>query len=92
MVFTTNWTVTVDHKALKSLQKLSKPVKEQMDAFVQKLETLENPRILGKSLQGNLSDYWCYRVGDYRIICEIQDHQLIVLVVGIGHRSDVYRR
>lgn len=84
------WTVIVGNKALKNLQKLSKPVKEQIDAFIQKLETLENPRILGKSLQGNLNDYWCYRVGDYRLLCEIKDNQLVVLVIGIGHRIDVY--
>lgn len=86
------WTVTVGNKALKNLQKLSKPIKEQIDVFIQKLETLENPRILGKSLQGNLNDYWCYRVGDYRLLCEIKDNQLVILVIEIGHRRDVYRR
>ncbi len=85
------WTVTVGNKALKNLQKLSKPVKDQIDAFILKLESLENPRILGKSLQGNLNDYWCYRVGDYRLICEIKDNQLVVLVVAIGHRREIYR-
>ena len=85
------WTVTVGNKALKNLQKLSKPVKDQIDAFILKLESLENPRILGKSLQGNLNDYWCYRVGDYRLICKIKDNQLVVLVVAIGHRREIYR-
>lgn len=85
------WTVKVGDKALKHLSKLSKPIKEQINTFLRKLGTLEHPRVLGKSLKGNLSDYWCYRVGDYRLICEIQGNQLIVLVVEIEHRSKIYR-
>ncbi len=85
------WTVTVGNKALKNLHKLSKPIREQIQDFLLKLETLDNPRVLGKTLKGNLSDYWCYRVGDYRLVCEVKDNQLIVLVVEIEHRSKVYR-
>jgi len=85
------WTVKVSDKSLKNLAKLSKSVREQIKAFLKKLETVENPRILGKSLKGNLSDYWRYRVGDYRLLCEIQDNQLVILVVEIDHRSKIYR-
>jgi mRNA interferase RelE/StbE len=55
-----------------------------------KITNLKNPRDFGKSLQGDLSDLWRYRVGDYRIICEIKDEELIILVVAIGHRSKIY--
>lgn len=52
----------------------------------------DNPRSTGHGLAGPLSGLWRYRVGDYRIICDIQDHKLVVLVVEIGHRSDIYRQ
>jgi mRNA interferase RelE/StbE len=50
-----------------------------------------DPRGLGKALHASLENYWSYRVGDYRLICEIKDQVLVVLVVEIGHRSDDYR-
>jgi len=52
----------------------------------------DNPRQTGAALQGSeLGSFWRYRVGDYRIICDIQDHKLVVLVVEIGHRREIYR-
>lgn len=50
----------------------------------------ENPRTLGKALKGNLSDYWSYRSGDYRIVCKIEDDELIVVVVHVAQRKEVY--
>jgi len=50
----------------------------------------DDPRLLGKALTGALSDRWSYRVGDYRLICDIQDDVITVLVLTIGHRKDVY--
>ena len=52
---------------------------------------MENPRQIGKALNGPLGDFWCYRVGDYRIICDIQDSAITVLVLQIGNRREVYR-
>ncbi|EGP58991.1 hypothetical protein Agau_C102033 [Agrobacterium tumefaciens F2] len=53
---------------------------------------LDDPRQTGSALQGSeLGNFWRYRVGDYRIICDIQDHKLVVLVVEIGHRREIYR-
>jgi mRNA interferase RelE/StbE len=58
----------------------------------ERVAKLEDPRSLGQALQGSkFGDYWRYRVGDYRIVCKIQDKKLIVLVLGIGHRSEIYR-
>ena len=51
----------------------------------------ENPREKGKKLKGNLKDYWRYRVGKYRIITEINDEDITIIVINIGHRSDVYK-
>ncbi|EHI50135.1 type II toxin-antitoxin system RelE family toxin [Aeromonas salmonicida] len=51
---------------------------------------LENPRDAGKALTGNLRTYWRYRVGDYRVVCDIRDNDLVIVAVIIGHRSEVY--
>ncbi|WP_432633080.1 type II toxin-antitoxin system RelE family toxin [Brachyspira sp.] len=51
---------------------------------------LENPRSKGKSLAGNLKVFWRYRVGDYRLICEILDNELIIYAIKISHRKNVY--
>ena len=59
--------------------------------FVKNLSELENPRLKGESLTGNLSKYWKYRIGDYRLICRIEDEKLLVLIVKIGHRREVYK-
>ncbi|MFN7025286.1 MAG: type II toxin-antitoxin system RelE family toxin [Pseudorhizobium sp.] len=57
-----------------------------------RLATHENPRELGTALKGDaLGLYWRYRVGDYRIICDIQDQRLVVLVIDVGHRREVCR-
>lgn len=51
----------------------------------------DDPRSIGKGLTAGLSGKWRYRIGDYRILCEIRDAELVVLAIEIGHRSDVYR-
>jgi len=57
----------------------------------ERVAVLENPRQLGKALKGPLGEFWCYRVGDYRILCDIQDRLVTILVVEIGNRREVYR-
>ena len=57
----------------------------------ERIEPIENPLSLGKALSGRLGTFWRYRIGDYRIICDIQDQQLIILVIRIGNRNDIYR-
>ena len=53
---------------------------------------LEDPRSRGKALTGNLAGVWRYRVGDYRILCDIEDGRLVVVVVDVAHRREVYKR
>ncbi len=79
-------------KADKQLLSLDKPVRERIRKFVKDLAVLPNPRLRGEPLTGNLSDFWKYRIGDYRLICRIHDENMLVLVVKIGHRSEVYKR
>ncbi len=53
---------------------------------------LDDPRSIGKALHGSrFGEFWKYRVGDYRLICKIEDNRLVVLVLRVGHRKDVYR-
>ena len=77
--------------ALKALQKLDKYTQKMLIEWVEKnLVGCENPRIHGKPLTANRVGQWRYRVGDYRIVAKIEDGQLIILVITIGHRREVY--
>ena len=66
---------------------------KKLDKFTQKnLEGCENPRIQGKGLTSNRSGQWRYRIGDYRLICIIEDKELIILALTVGHRREVYEK
>jgi len=86
-----NYKIEFDPKARKNLKSLDNSVRKQIKKFLDKLEKVENPKAFGKSLENNLSGLWRYRVGDYRIIAEIQDNRLIIYVVSVGHRSTIYK-
>jgi mRNA interferase RelE/StbE len=58
----------------------------------ERVEKLDDPRQIGQRLQGTLSEFWKYRVGDYRLICSLEDDRFVVLVLRIGHRREVYKR
>lgn len=87
------WTIRYTDTARKQLRKLDKQTARRiLDFMDERIAGAENPRELGKALTGpTLGTFWRYRVGDYRIICEIQDDKLCVLAVEIGHRREVYR-
>lgn len=87
------WTIEVDPVAARQLGKLGRQeAKRIRDYLRHRLSQLDDPRQTGKALQGaRFDNLWRYRVGDYRIICELQDHRLVVLVVSIGHRREIYR-
>ena len=59
--------------------------------IVKNLETTDNPRLHGKALSGNLKGLWRYRIGDYRLIADIQDNELVIVAIDIGHRREIYR-
>lgn len=77
--------------AEKQFLKLDKQIQRQIQKFVLQLKNLENPRSRGKALVGNLSHLWRYRVADYRLICDIQDEKILVTVLRIGHRKEIYK-
>jgi mRNA interferase RelE/StbE len=78
--------------ALKQLKKMDKKIAALIIAYIEdNLVDCENPRLYGKALQGNLNDKWRYRVGNYRILTKIEDNILIIIVVEVGHRRDIYK-
>ena len=78
-------------RALKQLKKLDKHISALIIGWLEKnVENSENPRLHGKGLVENKSGQWRYRVGDYRVICEIQDKEVVVLVLEVGHRKNIY--
>jgi mRNA interferase RelE/StbE len=86
------WTIEYDQAALDQLKKFDRSVQRRIvDYMDQRIALGDNPRSHGHALTGRLSNLWRYRVGDYRIVCRIEDERLVVLVVGIGHRRDIYR-
>jgi len=79
-------------QALKDLKKLDKQTASLILGWVRKnLEGCENPRAHGKGLTANLSGEWHYRIGDYRLLAEIQDGKLVILMLTVGHRIEVYK-
>ena len=87
------WTIEYAETAKKQLRKLDKAVARRIADFMDgRIAPGNDPRRLGKALKGPLGDLWCYRVGDFRILCDIQDGVLTVLVLQIGNRREVYRR
>ena len=77
--------------ALKQLKKMDKSSASLILGWIRKnIEGCDNPRVHGKGLIANRSGQWRYRVGDYRIITEIEDDKVIVLVLNVGHRRDIY--
>lgn len=86
------WTIDYTAWALGQLRKLDRPTARRIvDYMDERIAGMSNPRSAGKALTGPLGGLWRYRVGDFRVICEIQDGTLRVLVVQLGNRREVYR-
>jgi len=85
------WKIEIEKAAKKELAKLDKTAADRILRFLEeRIAPSENPRLFGEGLTENLSGLWRYRIGDYRIIAEIQEESIIVLVLRVGHRSKVY--
>jgi mRNA interferase RelE/StbE len=86
------WRIEITRTAEKQIIKLNRRSQELIQGFLRKrLAATDNPRQWGKPLHGEKRGLWRYRVGDYRLICDIQDEKVVVLVLVVGHRKDVYR-
>jgi len=83
------WTARFTPAAEKQLSKLDRLIQRRILAFLEEL-VQGDPRSSGRALRGDIRA-WRYRVGDYRLICDLADHQLVVYVIRVGHRREVYR-
>lgn len=83
------WRIEIDKDVQRSMKKLDKQIARRIVAKLHEISQLEDPRSRGKALTGNLSGVWRYRVGDYRILCDINDGRLVILVVDVAHRREV---
>jgi mRNA interferase RelE/StbE len=86
------WSVSYDPRALKELEKLDRIAQKRIVKFLrERIEGRKNPRDLAKALTGGEIRLWRYRVGDYRMICQINDESQMVLILRIAHRKEAYR-
>jgi mRNA interferase RelE/StbE len=86
------WKIEISRGAERQITKLDRTAQAAILRFLrERLQPADNPRQWGKPLQGEKGGLWRYRVGDYRLICDIQDEKITVLVLQVGHRKDVYR-
>lgn len=85
-----SWHIEHTRRAAKSLRKLDKPILRRIRTYMDEVAALENPRDRGKAMTSNKTGLWSYRIGDYRMICDIQDHHLVIVALDVGHRRDVY--
>ncbi|WP_447970367.1 type II toxin-antitoxin system RelE family toxin [Nitrospira sp. M1] len=87
------WAIEYDSRVVKDMKKLDKKVQQQIIAyFDERIAPSSDPCTLDKSLKSSFSGLWRYRIGDYRVVCRIEDKQLVVLVIHIAHRSKVYKK
>lgn len=86
------WSVEISDHAERQLRKLDAQVRRRiLDWLDERIDGCKNPRHFGEALKGGRAGLWRYRVGDYRIICQILDGRLVVLALAVGHRREVYR-
>ena len=85
------WSVEFDDAAAKELRKFDRQAQQEILRYLrERIATEEDPRRFGKPLSRDLAGLWRYRVGDYRMICNIEDNKRVVLVLRVGHRKDIY--
>ena len=87
-----SWVYRFDERALKELRKLNRKAQQDIIGYLDvRVAGKNDPRRFGKILHADLAGLWRYRVGDYRILCQIKDGLLLILVISVGHRKDIYR-
>lgn len=84
--------VVYEKKAIKNFSKIDKGQQNIILAWIEKnLVNTDNPKKYGKALRGSLNRYWRYRVGNYRLLAEINNEEIKIIVLNIGHRKDIYK-
>jgi mRNA interferase RelE/StbE len=93
MASSPKWTIELDPAAQKELDGFDKPIARRISRFLyERVAKLDDPRQIGERLKGTLSEFWRYRVGDYQLICSLEHARLVVLVLRVGHRREIYSR
>jgi len=87
------WQIEFNQQSAKDMEKLDPQVARRIANFLfKRVARQENPRSIGEALHGKeFGEFWKYRTGDYRIICKIEDERLLIVVLSIGHRREIYR-
>lgn len=88
----TRWRLETSPQFDKAARKLDRQVVRRVKAYLAEVCDLDDPRSKGKGLTGELPGYWRYRIGDYRVIVELHDHNLIIIAIALGHRSEIYEK
>lgn len=85
------WTINWEEKAVKELKKLDRSIQKKILKFLNtRIVNLEDPRVSGKPLSYDKHGLWRYRLEDFRIMCRIDDAEIVILVIQVGHRKEVY--
>lgn len=85
------WTIEVSQSAQKALRKLDRATSDRITRGIIEIAASENPRNRGIAMAGTFAGHWRYRIGDHRVIAKLFDERLLVYVVKVGHRREVYR-
>jgi mRNA interferase RelE/StbE len=86
------WKIQFEPRALKEFEKLDRSTQQRVLGFLSKqIAPSPDPRAKGKALTGEFKGLWRYRIGEYRLICDIRDKILVIMVLRIAHRKDIYR-
>lgn len=84
------WEISFTPQAAKTFRKLDKPIQRRVSRYLRELAVLDDPRSRGKALVGDRSGLWRWRVGDYRVIADIYDEKVTIIVLDMGHRRNIY--
>lgn len=86
------WIVRITRTAEKQIERLDRQAQRRIVDFLrERVAGAADPRLTGKPLRGDKAGLWRYRVGDYRLICRIEDQELVVMVLQVGHRKEIYQ-
>lgn len=87
------WRIEYDSRVVKEMKKLDRKVqREILDYFDERIAPADDPRVFGKPLKSSFAGLWRYRIGDYRVVCRIENEAMIVLVLRVAHRSTIYKK
>lgn len=86
----TRWRLETSAAFDRAARKLDRPTLRRIRGYLDEVCEFDDPRSRGKGLSGPLAGYWRYRIGDHRVIVEIRDNVLVIVAIGLGHRSEIY--